>query len=186
MKILKAIPPINFLDSSLIESNHAVESNRSYFRCTRKYDQGCQATKQVQRMEDGSQMYRTTYIGSHTCMSYSSKTPPLIITNSECWETGTVDNSDSEILIKHQHHQHSDPSPTSLAVKKETEEETSTTPSDVTDLDCMMWKDIMGDDEFEYCSEPAEMVSKMYPSCTEMSCRNFELDFGIKPLEFEF
>lgn len=40
---------------------------RSYYRCTRKYDQGCGAVKQVQKMEDNSQMYRITYIGNHTC-----------------------------------------------------------------------------------------------------------------------
>ncbi|KAE8679319.1 hypothetical protein F3Y22_tig00111402pilonHSYRG01203 [Hibiscus syriacus] len=125
---------------------------RSYYRCTRKYDEGSS----------------------------------LIVTSSECWETGTVDNGDSKILINHHHSQHLDPTPTTLAVKRETKEETSTTPSDVTDLDSIMWKDLMGDDEFEYCSEPAEMVSNTYPWCTEMSCRSFELDFGIKPLEFEF
>ncbi|KAL1061424.1 hypothetical protein V6Z11_D13G009800 [Gossypium hirsutum] len=47
---------------------------RSYFRCTHKYDQGCRAIKQVQRLEeDGSQMYRTTYIGAHTCKNHSFK-----------------------------------------------------------------------------------------------------------------
>ncbi|XP_042501212.1 probable WRKY transcription factor 70 [Macadamia integrifolia] len=40
---------------------------RSYFRCTHKHDQGCQATKQVQKTEDEIPMYRTTYIGQHTC-----------------------------------------------------------------------------------------------------------------------
>ncbi|KAF2319300.1 hypothetical protein GH714_014479 [Hevea brasiliensis] len=35
---------------------------RSYFRCTHKYDQGCKATKQVQRMEEDPQMYRTTIL----------------------------------------------------------------------------------------------------------------------------
>ncbi|KAE8733409.1 hypothetical protein F3Y22_tig00001293pilonHSYRG00003 [Hibiscus syriacus] len=153
---------------------------RSYFRCTRKYDQGCGAIKQVQRMEDGSQMYRTTYIGTHTCTNHAFNAPPLIITNSESWETGTVDNGDSEILIKH-HDQRSDPTPKSVAIRQETKEETST---DVTELDCMMWKDLMGDG-FEYCSEPGEMVCNVYPACAEMSCPNFELEFGIKPMKFE-
>ncbi|GMJ11832.1 hypothetical protein HRI_004852400 [Hibiscus trionum] len=157
---------------------------RSYFRCTRKHDQGCRATKQVQRMEDGSQMYRTTYIGTHTCTNYSSKAPPLIITGSECWETVDVNNGDSGIPIKLHRDRQSDPIPTSVAVKQETKEETSTTPSDLTDLDSIMWEDLMGDG-FEYCSEPAGMVSDVYPSCTDMSSRNFELEFGIKPLEFE-
>ncbi|KAE8702631.1 hypothetical protein F3Y22_tig00110482pilonHSYRG00516 [Hibiscus syriacus] len=143
---------------------------RSYLRCSRKYDQGCRAIKQVQKIDDGSQMYRTTYIGTHTCTNYAVNAPPLIITNSESWETGAVD---SEILIKRHHDQRSDPTPTGAALKQETKEETS---SDVTD----MWKDLI--DGFEYCSEPVGMV---HPSCAELSCRNFELEFGIKPMEFE-
>ncbi|XP_020080618.1 probable WRKY transcription factor 70 [Ananas comosus] len=40
---------------------------RSYYRCTYKYDKGCQATRQVQRSEDDPTMYEITYIGEHTC-----------------------------------------------------------------------------------------------------------------------
>ncbi|XP_057513378.1 WRKY DNA-binding transcription factor 70-like [Actinidia eriantha] len=40
---------------------------RNYYRCTHKFDQSCQATKQVQRTEDDPAMYRTTYHGHHTC-----------------------------------------------------------------------------------------------------------------------
>ncbi|XP_043725857.1 probable WRKY transcription factor 70 [Telopea speciosissima] len=40
---------------------------RSYFRCTHRHDQGCLATKQVQKTEEETPMYRTTYIGQHTC-----------------------------------------------------------------------------------------------------------------------
>ncbi|KAK3230405.1 hypothetical protein Dsin_002286 [Dipteronia sinensis] len=56
---------------------------RSYFRCTHKYEQGCKATKQVQKMEDNPQMYETIYIGNHTCRSQMSltSTPQMIITD---------------------------------------------------------------------------------------------------------
>ncbi|RZC82579.1 hypothetical protein C5167_045363 [Papaver somniferum] len=40
---------------------------KSYFRCTHKTDQGCQATKQVQRIEEEPAKYRVLYIGQHTC-----------------------------------------------------------------------------------------------------------------------
>lgn len=40
---------------------------RSYFRCTHKFDQGCQASKQVQQVQDDPPLYRTTYNGQHTC-----------------------------------------------------------------------------------------------------------------------
>ncbi|KAK7294879.1 hypothetical protein RJT34_17778 [Clitoria ternatea] len=40
---------------------------RNYYRCTHKYDQSCQATKQVQRVQEDPPLYRTTYYGHHTC-----------------------------------------------------------------------------------------------------------------------
>ncbi|XP_065870605.1 probable WRKY transcription factor 70 [Euphorbia lathyris] len=50
---------------------------RSYFRCTHKYDQGCKATKQVQRKEDEPNLYLINYIGNHTC-SDILKIPEII------------------------------------------------------------------------------------------------------------
>ncbi|KAJ8898867.1 hypothetical protein K2173_008176 [Erythroxylum novogranatense] len=41
--------------------------SRNYFRCTHKYEQGCQAIKHVQRIDDEPPLYRTTYYGHHTC-----------------------------------------------------------------------------------------------------------------------
>nr|WGV38218.1 WRKY [Loropetalum chinense var. rubrum] len=46
--------------------------DRSYFRCRRKFDEGCRATKQVQRInEEEPHVYQTTYIGHHTCNKYA-------------------------------------------------------------------------------------------------------------------
>ncbi|KAH9673391.1 putative WRKY transcription factor 70 [Citrus sinensis] len=42
---------------------------RNYFRCTHKFDQGCQASKQVQRIQEEPPLHRTTYYGRHTCKS---------------------------------------------------------------------------------------------------------------------
>nr|QGQ64076.1 WRKY transcription factor 53 [Santalum album] len=42
---------------------------RSYYRCTHKFDQGCQATKQVQKTEGEAAPYQITYNGHHTCDS---------------------------------------------------------------------------------------------------------------------
>ncbi|XAR55730.1 hypothetical protein NMG60_11035914 [Bertholletia excelsa] len=53
---------------------------RNYFRCTHKFDQGCQATKQVQKLDDEPPMYRTTYYGQHTCKNLLK--PPQIIIDS--------------------------------------------------------------------------------------------------------
>ncbi|GER55705.1 WRKY protein [Striga asiatica] len=40
---------------------------RNYFRCTHKFDQGCRASKQVQKIQDDPPLYRTTYQDQHTC-----------------------------------------------------------------------------------------------------------------------
>ncbi|KAI4341882.1 hypothetical protein MLD38_026554 [Melastoma candidum] len=44
---------------------------RSYFRCTHKSDQGCEAVKQVQQISEVPPSYRTTYYGHHTCKNTS-------------------------------------------------------------------------------------------------------------------
>ncbi|XP_076896643.1 putative WRKY transcription factor 70 [Bidens hawaiensis] len=40
---------------------------RCYFRCTHKQGHGCKALKQVQKLEDGSNMFHIIYFGHHTC-----------------------------------------------------------------------------------------------------------------------
>ncbi|PPS14977.1 hypothetical protein GOBAR_AA05573 [Gossypium barbadense] len=151
----------------------APTKNRSYFRCTRKYDQGCRATKQVQRLEDdGSQMHRTTYIGTHTCTNRSFK-GPRIISNFESRGTCMAP-------IKQHDDRLSNLAPTTPVIKRETKEEMSGTPSDVTELDSAMWKDLM---EFECYSEPDVMISNVY-SCTGIKFRNFEMDF-VNGFEFD-
>lgn len=42
-------------------------SPRCYYRCTHKPDYGCKAQKQVQKLEDDSNMFHITYFGHHTC-----------------------------------------------------------------------------------------------------------------------
>lgn len=51
---------------------------RNYFRCTHKLDQNCQATKQVQQIGEEPALYRTTYLGKHTCMNFQ-KCPQIIL-----------------------------------------------------------------------------------------------------------
>ncbi|KAJ4753819.1 WRKY DNA-binding protein 70 [Rhynchospora pubera] len=46
--------------------------DRSYFRCTHKHDQNCQATRQVQKSEEDPSKYNITYIGEHTCRDPST------------------------------------------------------------------------------------------------------------------
>ncbi|XP_027160032.1 WRKY DNA-binding transcription factor 70 [Coffea eugenioides] len=51
---------------------------RCYFRCTHKHDQGCKATKQVQRIKEEPVMYQTTYFGHHTCSDTLMRAPQII------------------------------------------------------------------------------------------------------------
>ncbi|KAL7584487.1 probable WRKY transcription factor 70 [Lactuca sativa] len=46
---------------------------RCYFRCTHKTE-GCKALRQVQKLEDGSQMFHITYYGNHTCQNTNKNT----------------------------------------------------------------------------------------------------------------
>ncbi|MCE0482572.1 hypothetical protein HAX54_041445 [Datura stramonium] len=43
---------------------------RNYFRCTHKFEQGCQANKLVQRIQENPPLFRITYYGHHTCKSF--------------------------------------------------------------------------------------------------------------------
>ncbi|XP_042488850.1 WRKY DNA-binding transcription factor 70-like isoform X2 [Macadamia integrifolia] len=61
-----------------IDQTRGGYKRRSYFRCTHKHDQGCLATKQIQKTEDETPMYRTTYIGHHTCQDVL-KAPQFIV-----------------------------------------------------------------------------------------------------------
>lgn len=57
---------------------------RSYFRCTRKYDEGCKANKQVQQIQETPQiLYKIIYIGEHSCRNILKKStvPQLMILN---------------------------------------------------------------------------------------------------------
>ncbi|WVZ07969.1 hypothetical protein V8G54_021315 [Vigna mungo] len=49
---------------------------RSYFRCTHR-DQGCQATKQVQRVQEDPILYKTIYYGEHCCKNMGN--PEIIL-----------------------------------------------------------------------------------------------------------
>ncbi|XP_004302592.1 PREDICTED: probable WRKY transcription factor 70 [Fragaria vesca subsp. vesca] len=79
---------------------------RNYFRCTHKFDQGCKATKHVQRIKDEPQLFRTTYIGNHTCTG-SLRDPELILDCSSRQETSQnmirFDSTDNALSCKQEH-----------------------------------------------------------------------------------
>ncbi|XP_009586653.1 WRKY DNA-binding transcription factor 70-like [Nicotiana tomentosiformis] len=67
--------------STLVDDGHAwrkygqkhilnAKYPRNYFRCTHKFDQGCEANKQVQRIQENPPLFRVTYYGHHTCKTF--------------------------------------------------------------------------------------------------------------------
>ncbi|KAL7095100.1 hypothetical protein ACP275_10G003300 [Erythranthe tilingii] len=65
---------------------------RNYFRCTHKFDQGCQASKQVQKIQEDPPLYRTTYHGQHSCKDFlkSSSSPHHIIMDPASHDSSSV------------------------------------------------------------------------------------------------
>lgn len=77
---------------------------RSYYRCTHKIEQGCKATKQVQKTDDEPPKYTITYNGHHTCKNLLRA--PQIILNSPNprdnsillnFETNTLTENDKQV-----------------------------------------------------------------------------------------
>ncbi|KAJ8533893.1 hypothetical protein K7X08_007217 [Anisodus acutangulus] len=67
--------------STLVDDGHAwrkfgqkqilnAKYPRNYFRCTHKFDQGCKANKQVQKIQENPPLFRITYYGHHTCNTF--------------------------------------------------------------------------------------------------------------------
>ncbi|CAA2968893.1 probable WRKY transcription factor 70 [Olea europaea subsp. europaea] len=52
---------------------------RSYFRCTHKFEQGCPATKHVQKIREDPPKYRTTYFDHHTCRNLYKSSEVIIM-----------------------------------------------------------------------------------------------------------
>ncbi|KAF6143026.1 hypothetical protein GIB67_041094 [Kingdonia uniflora] len=71
---------------------------RNYFRCTHKKDLGCLAQKQVQITEEDPAMYRTIYIGHHTCKDIK-KEPEHILASLP--KNPNVLNLEPKIISKH-------------------------------------------------------------------------------------
>ncbi|KAK4268395.1 hypothetical protein QN277_025060 [Acacia crassicarpa] len=71
---------------------------RNYYRCTHKQDQGCEAMKHVQQIQDDPPLFRTTYFGHHTCPSPLN---PLIFLDSH-----DLINSTSDFILSFENNNH--------------------------------------------------------------------------------
>lgn len=151
---------------------------RSYFRCTRKHDQGCKATKQVQLIEENPEMYQITYIGFHTCKS-TLQTPQMVSFSEDTnWDSILVNSNphSKEVLTNYdQQDSHVISSERSIVKQEYPNNDDNTTPrSDVTDnlLDPNLWSDF----------KDFELSKDIVYSCTES--QNLEIDFGVFSSDF--
>ncbi|KAI3808977.1 hypothetical protein L1987_24940 [Smallanthus sonchifolius] len=75
---------------------------RCYFRCTHRHFHGCKAVKQVQKQEDGSNMFHITYFGQHTCPTPSTLSHHEVVLDFEDSKNHTLfSNSPSTITNIH-------------------------------------------------------------------------------------
>ncbi|BAT78996.1 hypothetical protein LR48_Vigan04g123100 [Vigna angularis] len=109
---------------------------RSYFRCTRKFEQGCKATKQVQRLEENPDMYNITYIGFHTCKD--TLKAPQMVTCSETWDS-FLENSHEDLNVPNEQKQLDPPVRSQSPIVKQESLSDETDPSDLTDA---MWSEL--------------------------------------------
>ncbi|XP_020596807.1 probable WRKY transcription factor 46 [Phalaenopsis equestris] len=70
---------------------------RNYFRCTNKYDRGCEATRQVQKSEDDPFSYVITYFGKHTCGAEKENNPRCKEPCVTSFESNAVNGTKQEI-----------------------------------------------------------------------------------------
>ncbi|KAI4306968.1 hypothetical protein L6164_030203 [Bauhinia variegata] len=152
---------------------------RSYFRCTRKHDQGCRALKQVQRIQESPEMYQATYIGIHTCRN-TVKAQQLVLGSSpDHWESFLVNQPEpdpSKVTYEEDQNPFSSLTP---IIKEETipiikeEYPKEETPSDVTDnMDPSIWSELKD-------IEPAVMPSSKMASDNHSHSTDMEMDFSV-------
>ncbi|CAH1446067.1 unnamed protein product [Lactuca virosa] len=95
--------------SALVDDGHAwrkygqkhinnTNHQRSYYRCTYKFDQGCLAAKQVQKIQDKPPKYKTTYMRNHTCQNLQ-RAPEIILDSLNSGDTSILFNFETKGLI---------------------------------------------------------------------------------------
>ncbi|KVH94953.1 probable WRKY transcription factor 70 [Cynara cardunculus var. scolymus] len=77
---------------------HHTNHQRSYYRCTYKFDQGCEATKQVQKTDDEPSKYKITYNGYHTCKNHL-RGPEMIFDSSNLEDSSIILSFETKGLI---------------------------------------------------------------------------------------
>lgn len=108
---------------------------RNYYRCTHKYDQGCRATKQVQRIQEDPPLHKTTYCGQHSCRNMQN--PDIIVDSVSPSVSSMLLSFDNSLpsLTKQECPFLSSSFPSSSSVKRECKEEISPPPSSSANYD---------------------------------------------------
>lgn len=151
---------------------------RNYFRCTHKYDQGCQATKQVQRIEEEPPLYRTTYYGHHTCKNFL-KTSQLLLESS-------TDRTDSSILLSfttnNLTNKQDSPFFTSFQPIKQEYSKDDNIPSDLTHNQSSSSDYLLSHDLSTF--DHADVISGVNSSCTTTSTHSLDIDMMVGSVDF--
>ncbi|KAJ4979719.1 hypothetical protein NE237_010499 [Protea cynaroides] len=80
------------------QSGHIYNVSRSYFRCTYRFDKGCEAIKQVQRTENNPVKFQTKFIGHHTCQDVLKSS--FVVMDDFTAEEGNLLNFESKTFPK--------------------------------------------------------------------------------------
>ncbi|MED6126504.1 hypothetical protein PIB30_079187 [Stylosanthes scabra] len=63
---------------------------RSYYKCSYKKEENCNAMRQVERIQEDPPLYRTTYYGHHTCKSSLANHPHTELETASSFESSTL------------------------------------------------------------------------------------------------
>ncbi|CAK9176327.1 unnamed protein product [Ilex paraguariensis] len=158
---------------------------RCYFRCTHKHDQGCRATKQVQRTEEDPMKYQTTYFGHHTCKA-RLKGPQLIFSDPDPPAESYLLNFESNNIPSNKQNHPS--------LKEESKEDTHSELSDnVSSMDSIWWPDLMALESSrlgmmlgpKMGSDYEDMGSSVYSNAVSASSHGLEIDTLINTVDFD-
>ncbi|KAF8394814.1 hypothetical protein HHK36_018750 [Tetracentron sinense] len=150
---------------------------RNYFRCTHKIDQGCQATKQVQRIEEDPPKFRTIYMGHHTCKD-TRKASHLILDSTP--RGSYFIGFESNIPTKHDHlfpsikQEHREEIPSDITQNHSSSDYLFS--SDLTTFDTSVPTTMLGSDQ-------GDVISGLY-SCTTSS-RSLDMGFMVGSMDFD-
>ncbi|XP_058002451.1 probable WRKY transcription factor 70 isoform X2 [Hevea brasiliensis] len=161
---------------------------RNYFRCTHKFEQGCQATKQVQRTEEEPPMYRTTYYGHHTCKNLL-KASHLFL--------DAPDATDSSMLLsfgngRHHHLTNKQDTPFFSSFQSVKQENNNELPNDhdhhLTHNQSSSSDYLLSPEDHLSTLDPADVISGVNSSCTTSTTthRSLDLDMIVTSVDNHF